>query len=56
MHLKSNLRGIYLVEAELKNGQIVEIFKGCSEEYAVSLIQKYERSEERYLNQAKVKE
>lgn len=56
MHLKSNLRGIHLVEAEFKNGQIVEMYKGRNEEYAIGLIQKYERGEERYLNQAKVKE
>ena len=50
LHFKSNLIGLHLVEAEFQDGQIVELYKGRDEEYAISLIQKYERSEERYLN------
>ena len=56
LHFKSNLIGLHLVEAEFQDGQIVELYKGRDEEYAISLIQKYERSEERYLNQGQVKE
>lgn len=56
LHFKSNLIGLHLIEAEFQDGQIVELYKGRDEEYAISLIQKYERSEERYLNQGQVKE
>ena len=53
IHFKSNMLGIHLVEAEFQDGQIVELYKGCDEEYAITLIQNYERIEERYLNQCK---
>lgn len=51
LHFKSNLLGLHLVEAEFRDGQIVELYKGCNEEYAINLIQEYEKNEKKYVNQ-----
>ena len=55
LHFKSNLIGLHLVEAEFQDGQIVELYKGRDEDYAISLIRKYEKGEEKYLQQGLVK-
>lgn len=56
IHFKSNLLGTHLVEAEFENGQIVEIYKGQSEQYAMDLIQQYIESENNYKEQDYIKE
>jgi len=55
LHFKSNLLGIHLVEIEFQNGQIVELYKGRNEQYAINLVRQYEENEENHLNQAQVK-
>jgi len=60
LHLKSFQSGEFLVQAEFKNGQTLDIYKGKSEEYANELIQEYRNAEnrlnERLTNEEQIKE
>ena len=50
VQLKSTYDGLYLVEAEFENGQVVEIYRGQREKFAVKLIKEYQRAERDYFN------